>query len=226
MYFSEVEVYKGVALHTANFTPSGDPFSSSIQIIADNAQNSITVSGTAVTVADSSAFGGICLQANQASGYVSTPVIPLTEEYWTIDLWIKPDALPSSTYMGVFDYGTEADGAGGLCMTIRYDGLPMCFVSYGLAIHAGVYLAAGERAHLFIQRSGSKIYMGAKGTVGTNRDVHASFVGNNGFRIGYANVTYLETKAIKIDEFRVFAGEAKYPLSGNYVVPTTPFPDL
>jgi len=29
MYFSEIEIYKGVALHTANFTPSTDPFTDS-----------------------------------------------------------------------------------------------------------------------------------------------------------------------------------------------------
>ncbi len=226
-FVSEFEVFKGTALYTANFTPPTVPFSDSGQVITDQAQNNITVVGSAVTVTDSSAFGGKCLQANQAIGYVSIPPVDLLSMYWTIECFIKPDALPASTYMGVFDYGSASDGLGGLCVVIRYDGLPMCFMAYSLEINvAGVTVAAGERAHLFVQRSGGKIYIGCRGAVGTNRDVPASFVGDKGFRVGYANVTYNETKAIKIDEWRVFEGEAKYPLSGTYTVPANPFPDL
>ena len=226
-FLSEVEVHKGVALHTSSFTPPSSPFSGSVQSIIDSAQNEVTVVGTAVTVSDSSAFGGICLQANQASGYVSIPPVDLSSMYWTIECFIKPNALPVTANMGVFDYGTAADGLGGLCVILTNTGLPMCFVAYGLEINVtGVTVAAGERAHLFVQRSGGKIYIGCKGTVGTNRDVHSLFVGDKGFRIGYANPTYLETVAIRIDEWRVFSGEAKYPLSGTYTVPANPFPDL
>lgn len=226
-YLSEIEVYRGIALHTANFAPPSSPFTAAAPLITDQAQNEITIVGSAVTVYDSSAFGGTCLQANQSTGYLTTPVIPLTDDYWTIDLWINPVSLPSSgNVSGIFDYGTTIDGTGGLCAVIRGDGLPMCFVEYGLEINATVTVAAGERAHIFIQRSGSKIYMGAKGIVGTNLDIHALYAGDKGFRIGYANASNFDGKEIKIDEFRVFAGEAKYPLSGNYIVPTTPFPDL
>lgn len=226
-YLSEIEVLKGAARHTASYSLPTLAFSDSGQQISDGAQNTITIVGTAVTVDNAASFGGRCLQANQSSGYVSTPVIPLTEEYWTIDLWVTADALPSSSYMGILDYGTGADGIGGLCAVIRYDGLPMVFFDYAVPIEVSTLLSAGERAHVFIQRSGSSFYMGAKGIVGSNRDISTtSFVGDKGFRIGYANVTYPETRAIKIDEFRVFSGEAKYPLSGTYVIPTTPFPDL
>ena len=170
----------------------------------------------------------MCLQAYQSSGYISTPVIPLTELYWTIDLWIKPDALPSGgSYSGIFQYGTGADGDGGFSVVIRYDGVPFAFFTYSVAIECFSLVSAGERAHIFIQRSGSRIYIGAKGVVGQNRLVtETSFVGDKAFRIGYSTVYWFDPKNIKIDEFRVFAGEAKYPLSGNYVVPTTPFPDL
>lgn len=227
-YISEVEVYKGIALHTGNFTPPSSPFSDTGQTITDQAQNTITVVGTAVTVSDASAFGGICLQANQASGYVSLPEIHLSELYWTIDLWVKPDELPSSTYMGIFDYGSSSDGNGGFCAVIRYDGLVLCFFEYGVQINVGSLTAsAGKRVHVFIQRSGDRFYIGSDGIVGTNILVSSTpFVGDKAFRVGYANVTYNETKAIKIDEFRVFAGEAKYPLSGTYSIPVNPFPDL
>lgn len=227
-YISELEIYKGIALHTSNFTPPSAPFSSAAQQILDKAENSITVNGTAVTVIDAGSFGGYCLQANQAGGYIETPAIDLSVLYWTIDLWIKPDALPASSYMGVFDYASSADGGGGLCVVVRNDGLVMCFFGYGIEINLGVSTAsAGNRSHVFIQRSGDRFYIGSAGVVGSSLLVSStSFVGNKAFRIGYANVTGLETKAIKIDEFRVFAGEAKYPLSGKYSVPTTPFPDL
>ena len=127
--------------------------------------------------------------------------------------------------MGVFDYGTAADGNGGLCCVVRNDGLVLCYFNYGLEIYATT-VAAGERAHVFVMRDVDRFYIGAKGVVGTNRLVSStSFVGNKGFRIGYANVSYGETKAIKIDEWRVYVNEARYPTSGMYSSPTIPFPD-
>ena len=227
MYFSEVEIFKGFAVHTANFTPPSIPFLDSGQSILDQAQNTITVAGTAVTVAAADSFNGYCLQANQASGYVSTPIIPLTELYWTIDCWIKPDALPGYGYTsGVFQYGTGSSGADGLCVALYNTGQIVCIFEHGVEINAGT-VAPGERVHVFVQRSGSNIYIGSGGTVGGSRAVSlTNFDGNKAFRVGYASTLYLDPKAIKIDEFRVFEGEAKYPLSGAYVVPTTPFPDI
>jgi len=223
-YLSEVEIYKGVALNTADYTPPSEPFSDSWSP-TDLAGNTTSVVGSASIVTDADAFGGKCLQANQLSSYVSTPTIDLSSLHWTIECFIKPDALPASTYMGIFDYSSGSDGAGGLCAVLRYDGLVMCSFVYGVQIWAGT-VAVGQRKHMFIQRSGNTIYIGSGGTVGTNIDIAStSFVGNKAFRIGYANVTYLETKAIKIDEWRVTSGEAKYPTSGTYTIPTIPFPD-
>lgn len=97
---------------------------------------------------------------------------------------------------------------------------------HGIEINAGT-VAAGERVHVFVQRSGSNIYIGSGGTVGGSRAVSlTNFDGNKAFRVGYASTLYLDPKAIKIDEFRVFEGEAKYPLSGTYSIPVNPFPDL
>lgn len=222
---SEIEVYKGAAIHTEDFTPPSIPFTDTGGGLIDLGGGAVTVVGTAAVVSDASAFGGHCLQANQASGYVSIPPVDLTSLYWTIECWIKPDALPVSSYMGIFDYASGANGIGGLCAVLRNDGLVMCFFAYGVPIWA-VSAAAGQRMHMFIQRAGSNIYIGANGSVGTNIAVTStSFVGNKSFRIGYADVSYLETKAVKIDEFRVIANEARYPLSGTYIVPTTSFPD-
>jgi hypothetical protein len=228
-YIDDLSVISGLPGHTTSYSPPSVPFSISGQHITDSANNEIAVIGIAATVSDAAAFGGICLQANQASGYVSTPIIPLVDTYWTIDLWINPGDLPSSGYMmGVFDYGTNSDGDGGLCVALRHDGLLMCYFAYAVEINTvSTLLSVGERAHIFVQRSGPKIYIGMKGVVGGNINVSSTtFVGDKGFRIGYANISWLQTKAIKIDEFRVFEGEAKYPLSGTYVVPTTPFPDI
>lgn len=72
-YVSEVEVVKGTAINTSDYTPSTSPFPDSASAIIDKTGNTVTVIGTAAVVADASAFGGYCLQANQASGYVSTP---------------------------------------------------------------------------------------------------------------------------------------------------------
>jgi hypothetical protein len=86
--------------------------------------------------------------------------------------------------------------------------------------------AAGVRSHLFIMRDGPRFYIGAAGTVGENKLVSdTAFVGNKGFDIGYALAASLDPKALKIDEWRVFSGEASYPTSGNYLPPTFPFPD-
>jgi hypothetical protein len=225
-YISEFEAIKGYALHTADFTPPPTPFPNASSAISDKSENTVTVTGTAAVVANASSFGSYCLQANQASGYVSIPPVSLTADKWTIDLWVTPDALPSSGYyMGMFDYGTSSDGSGGLCAVLRHDGSVMCFFDYGIEINAG-YVTVGSRTHVFIMRDGDRFYIGSGGTVGTNRLVSTtSFVGNKGFRIGYANVTYLETKAIKIDEFRVYENAANYPTSGTYSPPTIPFPD-
>lgn len=225
-YISELEIYKGTALHTGNYTPSSSPFPDSSLAIVDKTGNAVTVTGTAAVVADASAFGGYSLQAYQSSGYVSLPVIDLTSLYWTIECFIKPDALPSSgNYSGIFEYGTNADGVGGLCASIRNDGLIMCHFAYGVPIYAG-YAASGQRVHIFIQRSGTHIYIGSNGTVGTSIAVSSTtFVGNKGFRIGYVNQTWFDPKAIKIDEWRVKSDEARYPTSGTYIPPTIPFPD-
>lgn len=228
-HISEVEIYKGFAVHTANYTPSTNPFVDSPQSIIDKAGNTITAVGTAVTVANAESFGGRCLQANQASGYVYTSTVDLTSDKWTIDLWFTPDALPESTYMGIFDYASGADGVGGFNACIRYDGTIMVFFAYGVLMEA-LYAAAGTRTHMFIMRDGNSFYMGSGGRTGSDNSKLVSattFVGNKYFRIGYANVTYGQTKAIKIDEFRCFSGEARYTTapSSTYQVPSFPFPD-
>jgi hypothetical protein len=228
-YVSEVEVVKGTAINTSDYTPSTSPFPDSASAIIDKTGNTVTVIGTAAVVADASAFGGYCLQANQASGYVSTPVIDLTADRWTIDLWITPDAMPSSgNQSGVFRYGTGDSGLGGLSVVIRSTGSARCYFGALVSpIETSVApFAAGVRTHLFIMRDGPRFYIGAAGTVGENKLVSdTAFVGNKGFDIGYALAASLDPKALKIDEWRVFSGEASYPTSGNYLPPTFPFPD-
>jgi hypothetical protein len=228
-YTSEVEIYKGVGLHTASYTPSPIPFADSAPAITDKVGNAVTVTGTAAVVSNASSFGGYCLQANQASGYVSTPVIDLTADRWTIDLWITPDAMPSSgNQSGVFRYGTGDSGLGGLSVVIRSTGSARCYFGALVSpIETSVApFAAGVRSHLFIMRDGPRFYIGAAGTVGENKLVSdTAFVGNKGFDIGYALAASLDPKALKIDEWRVFSGEASYPTSGNYLPPTFPFPD-
>ena len=45
------------------------------------------------------------------------------------------------------------------------------------------------------------------------------------FNIGYANVTYLDPRDVKIDEFQVRIGEAPYPTSDYtaYTIPSSAF---
>jgi hypothetical protein len=225
-YFSEVEVVKGFAINTSGYTAPTVPFYDSSAAIIDKAENTVTTTGTAAIVSNSSAFGGYCLQANQASGYVSIPTIDLTADKWTIECFVTADALPSTGNMGIFDYGTSLNGDGGLCVTIRYDGSVQCFFETGVEIHSSGYISAGQRFHLFVQKLESNIYIGNNGIVGSNISASSvTFVGNKGFRIGYANVGSIETKAIKLDEWRVTSNDAKYPTSGAYTIPSTSFPD-
>ena len=226
-YLSEVEIYNGIAFHTSSFTPPTAPFTDAGPVIIDQAQNAITVVGTAVTVSDSSAFGGICLQADQSAGYVLTPVIPLADSYWTIDFWINPNALPSpGSTSGCIQYGSGSSGNDGFCVALYNSGQIACISTHGVEINAG-FASAGTRTHVFIQRSGPTIYIGSGGSVGGSISISStSFGAEKSFRIGYANTLYHDPKQIKIDEFRVFAGEAKYPLSGTYSIPVNPFPDL
>lgn len=225
-YISEVEIIKGYALNTANYTPPGVPFSDSVPVITDEAGLSVTTYGSAATVSDSDSFGGRCLQANQSSGYVSIPVVDLTSLYWTVECFIKPGGIPSSGYnSGLFQYGTGESGIGGFCATIYSDSGINCIFEHGYAITAG-NATVGKRVHVFVQRSGDRIYIGSDGIVGGNMLVSlTSFVGNKGFRIGYATPVYLNPQQVKIDEWRVTANEAKYPLSGTYSITTTQFPD-
>jgi hypothetical protein len=226
-YISEIEIVKGFAINTANYTPSAIPFVDSALSITDKADNAVTVSGTATVVSDSDAFGGNCLQANQSSGYVSIPPVDLSSQQWTLDLWIKPDALPSvGTWSGIAHYGTSADGVGGFAVSIYSSGLVAAIFEYGTNLNCGVSVSVGERAHVFVMRDGDNFYMGCKGTVSAARNISTTtFVGDKGFRIGYADITSLDAKAIKIDEWHLVTNEARYPLSGTYSVPTTPFPD-
>jgi len=224
----EIEVHKGVALDSAaNFTAPTQAFTTPVQTITDAAGNTITASGSAVTIDNAQSFGGRCLQANQSAGYVSTPVIALTEDKWTIDLWFTPDVLPGSNVSGIFRYGSGAVGDGGFSVVLRYDGVILCYFG-GLVspINTGAVASAGNRTHLFIMRDGPSFYIGAGGAVGTNRLVSGTaFVGNKNFDIGYATANFNDPKSIKIDEFRVFANAANYPTSGTYFPPTVPFPD-
>lgn len=224
----EIEVHKGVALDSAaNFTAPTQAFTTPVQTITDAAGNTITASGSAVTIDNAQSFGGRCLQANQSAGYVSTPVIALTEDKWTIDLWFTPDVLPGSNVSGIFRYGSGAVGDGGFSVVLRYDGVILCYFG-GLVspINTGAVASAGNRTHLFIMRDVLSFYIGAGGAVGTNRLVSdTAFVGNKNFDIGYATANFNDPKSIKIDEFRVFANAANYPTSGNYLPPTFPFPD-
>lgn len=226
-FVSEVEVYKGAAVETATYTPSTLPFLDSAAPITDKAGNAVTVIGTAAIVYDSAAFGSYCLQANQSSGYVSIPPVDLTALQWTLDLWIKPDALPSvGSWSGIAHYGTLANGVGGFAVSIHSSGLVAASFEYGTNLNCGVSVSVGERAHVFVMRDGDNFYMGCKGTVSAARNISTTtFVGDKGFRIGYADMTGLDAKAIKIDEWRVFSSEARYPTSGSYSPPTIPFPD-
>jgi len=228
-YISEIELINGFGEHTSSYTPSPIPFADSALAITDKVGNAVTVTGTAAVVSNASSFGGYCLQANQASGYVSIPVIDLTADRWTIDLWITPDAMPSSgNQSGVFRYGTGDSGLGGLSVVIRSTGSARCYFGALVSpIETSVApFAAGVRSHLFIMRDGPRFYIGAAGTVGENKLVSdTAFVGNKGFDIGYALAASLDPKAIKIDEWRVFSGEASYPTSGTYTIPAIAFPD-
>ena len=225
-YISEVEIYKGVGLHTASYTPSTDPFPDSSSAIIDKTGNAVTVTGTAGVLADASAFGGYSLQAYQSSGYVSIPVIDLTADKWTVECFINPDALPTTGYdMGIFGYGSGSSGVGGVAATVYSDGTVRAMFAHGINIVAGS-ISAGQRVHMFVMRDGDRIYIGSNGTVGESRLVSGTtFVGDKAFTIGYANATYLQTVAIKIDEWRVSANEAKYPTSGTYTIPAIAFPD-
>lgn len=225
-YVSEIEVCKAYALATSSYTPSPIPFADSALAIIDKVGNAVTVTGTAAVVSNASSFGGYCLQANQSSGYVSLPAIDLTMEKWTIDLWVTLDALPSTGYYsGIADYGTTEDGNGGFAFVVRYDGALRVSFDYYTGITAG-YTSAGQRVHLFFMRNGARFYCGSNGNVGENRLVaDTSFVGNKGFRIGRANMTYTDPKPVKIDEWRIVVNEANYPTSGTYSPPTFPFPD-
>lgn len=226
-YVSEIEFFKGVGEHTSTYSPPGIPFADVALPISDKAQNTVTVTGTAAVVADASAFGGYCLQANQSSGYVSIPPVDLAALQWTLDLWIKPDALPSGgSWSGIAHYGTLANGVGGFAVAINSSGLVVASFEYGTNLNCGVSVSVGERAHVFVMRDGDNFYMGCKGTVSAARNISTTtFVGDKGFRIGYADMTGLDAKAIKIDEWRVFSSEARYPTSGSYSPPTIPFPD-
>jgi hypothetical protein len=225
-YLSELEIVKGAVISASDYTPSTVPFMDSLPEIIDKVGNAVTVTGTAAVVSNASSFGGYCLQANQSSGYVSLPAIDLTMEKWTIDLWVTLDALPSTGYYsGIADYGTTEDGNGGFAFVVRYDGALRVSFDYYTGITAG-YTSAGQRVHLFFMRNGARFYCGSNGNVGEDRLVaDTSFVGNKGFRIGRANMTYTDPKPVKIDEWRIVVNEANYPTSGTYSPPTFPFPD-
>lgn len=222
----DLQVIKGAGWHTSSYSVPVSAFHDALSSIIDKAGNTVTVSGTAQVVADASAFGGYLLQADQSSGYVSLPAIDMTADKWTLDLWISLPALPTSGNTGIAHYGATTNGVGGFALTVYSTGEILCFFAAGTYINAGITLSAGERAHVFLMRDGSTIYIGAKGSVGGNRAVSATtFVGDKAFRIGYADVSNFDPKLIKIDEWRVMSNEARYPVSGTYSIPSIAFPD-
>lgn len=197
--------------------------------IVDMTGNAITVSGSAAIIDTAGAFGGSCLQANQSSGYITTPQILLSDTKWVVDFWFRADAFASGTYSGILQFGQAADGTGGFCVVLRYDGLAMCFFTYGVPMWGGT-VSVGSWYHGFIQRNGDYLTMGTNGNTGsgsrtiTNTPYFVPSVART-FNIGYANVTYIDPKSIKIDEFQVRTGEAPYPTSDytSYPIPTAPF---
>lgn len=227
-YVSEVEIVKGYGDHSASYAPSSSPFPDTSPPIVDKAENSVTVTGTAAVVADPAAFGGWSLEASQASGYVSIPVVDMTVDKWTIDLFIKPSAIPVSGSSGVFRYGSGSIGLGGMSVVIANTGALIC--AFGSAVSpietASSTCSAGARTHMFVMRDGDRFYIGAAGVVGSSKLVSdTSFIGDKHFDIGYALAAFNDPQVINIDEWRVISNEAHYPTSGAYSVPTNPFPD-
>lgn len=199
--------------------------------IIDVTGNNITVNGSAAIIDTTGAFGGSCMQANQSSGYIRLPPILLSDTKWVIDFWFNPNALPAATYSGILQFGQAADGTGGFCVVVRYDGLPMCFFDYGVPMWGGGgNVSAGTWYHGFIQRSGDYLTMGHNGYTGSGGRLISNtsqFVPGvaRAFDLGYANVTYIDPKQIRVDEFRAFVGQAPYPTSDNtaYAIPTAAF---
>ena len=228
-YLDEFRITKGVARYTATFTPDAAAFSNSVpSAIVDSAGNSIAVTGAAGIIDTDSQFGGACLLAKQSAGYISTPQILLSDTKWVVDFWVKPVSIGGATYSGILQFGQAADGTGGFCVVTRHDGLAMCFFAYSVAI-TGDNLSTSAFRHCFIQRNGNYLTMGTNGTTGAGRTVSGTtdFVPSvkRTFDIGYSNVTYIDPRDVKIDEFQVRIGEAPYPTSDYtaYTIPTSAF---
>jgi hypothetical protein len=210
---------------TASFTAPDSDLRPRLPVVVDSAGATITLNGDVTTTDTDGQFGGSCLLAKQSAGYISTPPILLSDTKWVVDFWAKPVSIGGATYSGILQFGQAANGTGGFCVVTRYDGLAMCFFTYGLEMWGGT-LSTSSWSHCFIQRNGNYLTMGTNGTTGAG----GRTISNTGnfvptikrtFDIGYANITYLDPRDVKIDEFQVRIGEAPYP-TGDYTAYTIP----
>ncbi len=213
---------------TATFTPPDADLRPRLAAVTDATASTITLTGDVSTTDTDGQFGGSCLIAKQSSGYISTPQILLYNTKWVIDFWVKPVSIGGATYSGILQFGQAADGTGGFCVVTRYDGMAMCFFNYGVYMTGGTLSTSAWR-HCFIQRNGDYLTMGTNGTTGAGRTVSGTtdFVPSvkRTFDIGYANVTYIDPRDVKVDEFQVRIGEAPYPStdSTSYTIPVSAF---
>ena len=228
-YIDDFQFYSNAAIHTASFTAPASAFYDSAQSIADVTGASIAITGAPEIIDTDGQFGGSCLLAKQTTGYVSTPQILLSNTKWVVDFWVKPVSIGGATYSGILQFGQAADGVGGFCVVTRYDGLAICFFDYGVPMWGGTLSTSAWR-HCFIQRNGNYLTMGTNGTTGAGgRTISntSQFVPTvkRTFDIGYANITYLDPRDVKIDEFQVRIGEAPYPTSDYtaYTIPPSAF---
>lgn len=217
--------------NSSTFTAPASEYPLSPNVVTDATGNAVNIVGTVTLINTDGVFGGSCIEANQSGGYIRLPPIFLSADKWVVDFWFNANALPAATYSGILQFGQAADGTGGFCVVVRYDGLPMCFFDYGVQMWGGGgNVSTGTWYHGFIQRNGDYLTMGHNGYTGSGGRLISNtsqFVPGvaRAFDIGYANVSYIDPKQIRIDEFRVLVGQAPYPISDStaYAIPTASF---
>lgn len=231
-HLDDVIVTKRARSAGQNFTAPAAEYSTTQGAIYDSAGNSITITGSPSIDASSKMFGASSGQFLNSSGYITTPQILMSATQWVVDFWYNPNELCSiGYYSGILQFGLVADGVGGFAVGLRHDGLLMGFFDYSTVIYGGVTISAGSWYHGFIQRSGNSLSMGSNGQTGAVITVSGTpqFLPSvpRAFDIGHANLTNLQAKPVRIDEFSVRLNQAPYPTTAAtaYTVPTSQFPD-
>jgi len=238
-YVSDVRIVKGSAVYTSAFTPPTTPLTAitntsllTLQTNLPHNNNTILDNSTnnfAVTRSGSPVQGTFSPYSGYYSNYfdgtgdylsVSATAAQFTSQNWTIEGWIYPTSLPSTSVF--VNYGYESESTRSFIIyfssgTLRMAQSPNGTTNYDASFGTPTFVV-NTWYHLAIVRSGATVTAYQNGVALSSTQTAQNLASTAGaFRIGLDSVNYFTGY---ISNFRIVKGTAVY--TGAFTPPSTP----